>query len=471
MKSVRFMILSTILVPVLTLAACTVTSPPAQVASPPPPPPAASLSSPSEGPVSTVVVSRGTVAETILATARVVSERESGLYFRTSGQVGEVLVKEGDQVKEGAILAELVDRVAQQQASTARLELETSNIKFAKAQEEARNTDLADAQASIDLASLNMQNAQLKLNKLKRGPAQEEVNAAKGEIERARVELQRAQAAYDPVAWNPDVAARRESADLQSATIDYNLALAKYEAKMVGPSKEDIALAENEIKAAEIELAKARATYTQRRSAQSLARFDVQLSEMDVARSRLALDNANRQVADSRIVATFSGKITSIMTKSGDQAVAFNPVIKLADPKGLDVVLDLDNSSLNRLAVGQKVTVSFGQTNVQVFQGEVVRVPGPVDSSSNSDKSVHVQLTSTSGLALGMQGKASITLQNKDNTLLVSREAVRSSGNRSYVRMQKGDMVEQIDIRMGIQSEDLVEVLSGLKEGDQVLGR
>src|SRR4051812_37117295 len=55
----------------------------------------------------TATVTRGTIASTVETTGKLEAETSAQLSFKTSGQVEKVLVKQGDEVEAGQVLAEL----------------------------------------------------------------------------------------------------------------------------------------------------------------------------------------------------------------------------------------------------------------------------------------------------------------------------------------------------------------------------
>lgn len=132
----------------------------------------------------TMVVERGSVSEQVSSSGQIGAFRTSALNFATSGTVAEVVVTEGQEVKEGEILATLDTRDLELAVVQAE-----ANLKSAKA-------DLAELIAGADRTELlvaenQLKAAQLELEKLTGG------NATASEIASARAQLRVAQAALD----------------------------------------------------------------------------------------------------------------------------------------------------------------------------------------------------------------------------------------------------------------------------------
>ena len=103
----------------------------------------------------TYVVQRGSVARTLEFDGRVAPVEEVPLYFKTGGYVKQVLVRPGDQVRAGDVLAELETELGtgglQNQAASAELNLAIAQARLAQA-EEANAHAIAQAEMALALA-------------------------------------------------------------------------------------------------------------------------------------------------------------------------------------------------------------------------------------------------------------------------------------------------------------------------------
>ena len=57
-------------------------------------------------------------------------------------------------------------------------------------------------------------------------------------------------------------------------------------------------------------------------------------------------------------------------------------------------------------------------------------------------------------------------LEHKDNVLWLPPEAVRSFEGRRFVVVRQGERERRVTVKIGIETEDKLEILEGLKEGD-----
>ena len=227
---------------------------------------------------STTTAARGSLTATVAGSGSVAAEQTLNLPFPSAGTVTEVLVKDGDVVKAGQVLARLDDRAAQLQLASAQSSLDSAKARLAQSEQgNARPEDLAAANAQLSAAQANFDKASRGGSDADRAAAQAAVKSAQAaydaarkaagsyssqlEAARAAVEktanaLRQAQANYDRVASAPDIGRRPESLALQNATVDNAQAQANYDALMNTANTD----ADSRIASAAAQLAQARAT-------------------------------------------------------------------------------------------------------------------------------------------------------------------------------------------------------------------
>jgi multidrug resistance efflux pump len=188
--------------------------------------------------------------------------------------VTEVLVAEGDDVEAGQVLVRLESKqqaaaVAQAEAGLRRAQVRLDELKAGPTQQEIEAAQASVEAAQAGLAKLRegaqpeevaaaeaaLASAQASLQKVQEGPDEDEITIAAANLRRAEIVLQQAQWAYDQVAYAADVGSSPEAAQLERATLDYQTALANYHLAVRGPTDADIAAARAQLAQAEASLA------------------------------------------------------------------------------------------------------------------------------------------------------------------------------------------------------------------------
>lgn len=467
-------------------------------------------------------VERGPLVSSITAVGTVRARSEALLSFETAGRVLEVMVKDGEQVEAGQLLARL---------DTADLELQVRNaeasLKAAEAQLErllvgpgpeevsVAQGQLAAAQAALDQAVAQREQLQAGATeaeiaaaraalksaladeaRVMAGPTAEELAAARAAVESAQASVRQAQAAFDRVKHEPNVAMLPESLALQNATIELERAQANYETVANHPTADELAAVAMQVANAKAQLARLEsnqapqvevaeagvaAAQAQRDIAQAQLDLllagskaaDITAAEAQVEGAEVAVDRARLALDRARLVAAFDGRIARVHVQAGESAGPQTPVVTLVDDDQFTIEADIDESDIGWIEVGQAVDVILDAFPGQTLAGTVVSI-SPLADVDSGIVSYRVAIESdTSNLLLrsGMTANAEIVREQREGALRVPNLAISFDpvSGAKYVTRQSGEAVEVVQITTGLVTAEFSEVLSGLAEGDELV--
>ncbi|MGB9711529.1 MAG: efflux RND transporter periplasmic adaptor subunit [Dissulfurimicrobium sp.] len=260
--------------------------------------------------------------------------RQVNLAFDASGRIERMLVKEGDVVKSGQLLAEL--DVTRYEANLKKAEAQVASQKEVVAALLAgtRHQQIAAARARVRRAEVVMRDAEANYGRLK------------GLVDKGLVSKQ----AFDDAEANFKAA----KAELDAAHQDLDLAVE-------GPRKEDIAAAKSTLKAYEA-----------------------------------ALDYARREFEDTRLYAPSSGIIENRILEPGDMVSPNTPVFTLALFDPVWVRAYIDEPDLGRIRLGMPAEVTTDSFPGKVYKGWVGFIsptaeftPKPVETTELRTKLVY----------------------------------------------------------------------------------
>lgn len=444
----------------------------------------------------------GTLVATVSATGAIEPKSITALSFLANGNVSQVLVKRGDTVSAGQTLAQLDTTALDLQLAQADASLAAAEAALAKLSKGASETalaaaesQLASAQAAYDAlqspspsavaaAQANVNSALAQYNKLLK-PDANEVAIAKTDLDKAKAALNQAQAAYDRIggASNPFSAQTPQALQLQSATLDYQKALAGFNAKFT-PADAQLTAALAQVQQARDALDRlqptqenlARATAQIKQAQDALARLettpeDVAQAEANVASARAARDLAKQRVREATLLAPSAGTITVLDVEVGTFAQAGRPVITLADLANLEIRLSIDETDIPRVQVNQDVAL-----DLDAFPGEpvngVVREIAPAATTLqgvvNYDVFIDV-VPSQAPIKAGMTANANVQVARRENVLLIPTRSIRAQASRRLVTVLEGKELKEVTVTLGLSNEQETEIVSGLSAGAQVL--
>lgn len=205
--------------------------------------------------------------------------------------------------------------------------------------------------------------------------------------------------------------------------------------------------------------------------------YNTQQKAVEDAQRRL--DKAQKKVEDGRVIAPQNGQLLAISISEGDTVTAFDPLIEIADPSQLEVASELSAEQMKQLAEGQPVEINTLSRPDVVMPAIIRLMPAPYGSGGSG--AVQEQDRTTRFKILDLKGqeveagvtivKIRIVLEHKDNVLWLPPEALRSFEGRRFVVVREGDRERRVTVKTGIETEDKIEILEGLKEGDVIVGQ
>ena len=199
----------------------------------------------------------------------------------------------------------------------------------------------------------------------------------------------------------------------------------------------------------------------------------------DVARAQLQVEKLQSAIADASITAPFEGQLLSVSLTSGRPVNAFDTVVSIANVTDLEVKADLISDQMNELAEGMPVEISLVGRPGEILTGFVRRLPYPFGSGGSGevialDKSTRLtvdQEAQEEGFELGDLVQIRVQLEHKEAVLWLPPQAIRVFDGRRFVVVQDGDVQRRVDVKVGIQTPDRVEIEEGLEEGQVVVGQ
>jgi multidrug resistance efflux pump len=321
---------------------------------------------------------------------------------------------------------------------------------------------------SIQDAQLALDNAQAEVAQLKQPPASVDFQAAKFHVTDAESNLTTAQSRLNTLLAGPDPAvvdgaqhqveyAKHALSELQAAADEVNS----------HPQPWELAQAEDQVRKAQAVLDNAKKPLPALDEAAdySLLEDAVNQAQDDVAAAQNALEATHLR-------AGFAGTVVSVRVRAGDTVIPDKPLVVLAKPGVPIVHVDLDDATVARLAVGQQATIPVGADLASAVQAAATVAsvtPAAKDGSAGAWAVLSVKWPDGEVPRFGSPVSAVVTMQQKDNVLLIPKNAVRKSGSRAMVEVQDGSLRRLVNVQIGITSVDRVEIVSGLTEGQVVL--
>jgi HlyD family secretion protein len=353
-------------------------------------------------------VERGDLAKSVVATGKVTPITKVEVKSKASGIVKKLYVDYGDKVKAGQLLAQL-DKV----------EIEAQ---------------VAQSKAALEAAQANLTSSQ-------------------ADFERAKVDAE-----------GPDVPPLKRAYD-----------------RAIGMAKDGVV--------SQSSLDDAEKNYTMAVNKQNVAKAQVTVLKAKIAQSQavVAEDEANLKQLDEQlsytdIVSPIDGIVLSRDVEIGDAVSSIlvlgssaTLVMTLGDTSEVYVKGKVDESDIGKVYLGQRARIKVESFKDKTFDGKVTKIsPMGVEKDNVTTFEVRVSIQNPGGeLKAEMTANAEIILEEHKNVLQIPEGAILYDKDKKAsveIPNPKGkDGKDKLAVNIGISNGAKTEVLSGLKEGDQVV--
>jgi multidrug efflux pump subunit AcrA (membrane-fusion protein) len=456
----------------------------------------------------TFVVQRGRVVRTATFSGRISPIEEVLLYFKTSGYVKKVYARPGDRVKAGDLVAELEADDLRNQIAQAEVALDSARLRLSTAEMSLQQEiavaelDLAVAQArlagaegnnlaAIAQAELSLSLAQEELARIKaQATYAADIVSARVGLEQAADVVKRAEIAYKEALdrpWEPQEVRDAHARELQQARWNLEIAQAQYDQAIA-----DGKVYQHNVNIREIAVKWARAELEQlKMGVDPLLALEVQRAQQElewlkegvdpalvneVNQAQLALERLQGRLADAQIVAPVDGEVVFLSLYSGRSVEPFKTVAVIADPSAIEASADLSGDRLTGLTEGQGATVFLSADIDRAWNGTVRCLPypygtcGSTESLAESTQSVRISLEDeTGGLKIGDLIQVTVVLEEKDDALWLPPPAVQTLQGQRFVIVQEGSRQRRVNVELGTEGQDRVEITRGLEEGQVIV--
>jgi HlyD family secretion protein len=310
-------------------------------------------------------------------------------------------------------------------------------------------------QATLEQARVNRANANKQLADLEPQPNSTNVTQAKAAVEQAQVALEQA---------------------------EYTHRAAQENLKLVQASYDNRTQAKAQLDQSKNQVEQAQATYnsTVAQMNQTLAPVateSIQMAEATVMQARIQVEQQRIALDNLIIRAPINGVITQVHGNVGELVSASLPVVELNDSntENMHVMAEVSQNDIVKLKPEQQAEITTTALLDKKFVGKVLIVyPEAVTQNGITKYSVLLAVDNAEGLLKsGLTVNVSIKVGSQSNVLYVPIQALKQLNGADGVYL--ADVSQKINgglrfqpVTIGLFGGDIVEITSGLQEGDRV---
>lgn len=208
----------------------------------------------------------------------------------------------------------------------------------------------------------------------------------------------------------------------------------------------------------------------QRAAALGADRLQQEISRLDVALERLALEQLETELAKSTLRSPIDGEVVFVTRVfPGEPIGARQTVVQVADPR--ELLFAYQGQRDDEFSLGRAVTVNLrGDT----YPGAVVMTPRnvPLDAPEELRDVVLIRVDAPpEALTRGQTGTASMVADRREDVIVLPADAVQTYVNRKFVFVLEDELRTERTVEVGLSTPTQVEIVDGLRVGEQVVLR
>lgn len=295
------------------------------------------------------------------------------------------------------------------------------------------------------------------------------------EIERANKQIEAITASYNESVKGADFQ-EISNLKLNISTIETNLNFARSNLEKIKTLYENNAVsqveydeAKNNVTILENQLQEANNNYSkiiQGVSANVKKEYEAQIDEV-----MIQIKILEKNMEQASVKAEFDGVITELNVHQGSMTQAGVPTVEIQDDKNLGIYVEVLAEDAIEVTKGMAFNILDDEVIKELQVSRVYpKAQAKISDLGVEQKRVRIEADlDDADYKLGSEVDVEIVLKEKNNVLLVDKDAVYEKDNIKYVTVLSGKNEIETEITTGIEDDKYVEVLSGLSENDTVL--
>jgi RND family efflux transporter MFP subunit len=203
---------------------------------------------------------------------------------------------------------------------------------------------------------------------------------------------------------------------------------------------------------------------------------DVDLYQAQVNQAQAKVRLLEKQIGDTVLKSPIDGQVIKINKKVGEivQSALQNSIITILPDSPFKIEVDIYEEDIAQMKVGNPVDISLVAFPDDNVGGRVTFIDPSekiIDGVVYYEASISLP-SYPDGVKPGMTVDLIIRVDLKENVLFLPEEAITKRNGKYIVEMVEGDAFKEKEIEIGLEgSDNLVEIISGLREGEEVVVR
>ncbi len=200
--------------------------------------------------------------------------------------------------------------------------------------------------------------------------------------------------------------------------------------------------------------------------------LNIKTQELLVKQRENELAEAETNLAKHFLYSPMSGVVSRVDLKVSEVVTANIAVIELISESDFEIVADIYEEDIVKIKFGTPVEINLPAFPKKTFQGKVTFIKKAekiIDGVVYYETKIAFDEIPAEEIKPSMTADITISFQAKENILVVPREAIKEADDKTIVEVLVDNLIQEREVKIGLRGEEVVEIVSGLTEGEKVI--
>ena len=195
------------------------------------------------------------------------------------------------------------------------------------------------------------------------------------------------------------------------------------------------------------------------------ARLGVQAAEAQLKSAEAAVRLAQRQYDDTYIKAPLAGRLADRYVNDAAMVKVGDNIGVVVNSRNMKLKTSVAENEVALLRHGQDADIVADALPGVKFTGKVSTVAQKANGERTYPVEILVPNDPAESLKSGMFGRAAVQVASVADALVAPSAAVLTADNRAYVFVDENGQAKRVEVKLGLQQEDKVQIIDGLAAG------
>ncbi len=199
---------------------------------------------------------------------------------------------------------------------------------------------------------------------------------------------------------------------------------------------------------------------------------EIRNAELALANAKTDYENGKISLEKMSVISPISGTVVDVPHHTaGVRIEAGTEIMSVMDYSQMLLSVALSESTMGNVKKGQNVYITHYSFPGDTILAKIGDLSPMIDTETRTYQGSVVIENGDQKLKPGMFIKADIVVEKADSVVVLPREIIRSIRGRDVVFVADGGVAQMRDVVLGIENDDMVQIISGVKVGDRLIDK